>query len=293
MLGVVNLDKPVGPTSHDMVSLVRRLTGIRRVGHAGTLDPLASGVLPVLVGQATRFSEELSGGEKRYEAVIRLGATSATDDGEGPVTLTGVAVPVDAEIERAIAGFVGTYLQRPPAFSARKVGGRAAYRAARAGEPVEPPPREVTVYGIRVGSIERGDATADVALEIHCRAGTYVRSVARGLGERLGCGGYLRALRRTEASGLSVEAARTPAALEALASDGRLAEAVQPIAPLLRLPTVDLAAEDAHRFTHGLGVANADAHGRVAVVAAGRLLGVGQASGGVLRPLKVIPESSS
>ena len=133
MLGVVNLDKPVGPTSHDMVGLMRRLTGTRRIGHAGTLDPLASGVLPILVGPATRFSEELTGGRKRYEAVIRLGARSATDDAEGPIEPTGAAMPSDDAVRDALAGFVGTFEQRPPTFSARKHGGRTAHRAARAG----------------------------------------------------------------------------------------------------------------------------------------------------------------
>src|SRR5687768_6644669 len=129
MLGVVNLDKPVGPTSHDMVGLLRRLTGTRRIGHAGTLDPLASGVLPILVGPATRFSEELTGGRKRYEAVIRLGERSATDDAEGPITTVEVGVPDDATIATALESFVGTFEQRPPAFSARKQAGRTAYRA--------------------------------------------------------------------------------------------------------------------------------------------------------------------
>src|SRR5688500_18760476 len=133
MLGVVNLDKPVGPTSHDMVGLLRRLTGTRRIGHAGTLDPLASGVLPILVGPATRFSEELTGGRKRYEAVIRLGARRATADAAGPIEPSDAAMPSDDAARDALAGFVGTFEQRPPIFSARKHGGRIAHRAARAG----------------------------------------------------------------------------------------------------------------------------------------------------------------
>ncbi|HEX2142204.1 MAG TPA: tRNA pseudouridine(55) synthase TruB, partial [Candidatus Limnocylindria bacterium] len=130
MLGVVNLDKPVGPTSHDMVGLLRRLTGTRRIGHAGTLDPLASGVLPILVGAATRFSEELTGGRKRYDALVRLGFRSATDDGEGPLEPVPGPMPSDEAVREAITGFVGTFEQRPPAFSARKQGGQRAHRAA-------------------------------------------------------------------------------------------------------------------------------------------------------------------
>ena len=141
MLGVVNLDKPVGPTSHDMVGMMRRLSGTRRIGHAGTLDPLASGVLPILVGGATRFSAELTGGSKRYDAVIRLGARSATDDAEGPIVAIDAPLPDEATAREALASFVGTFDQLPPTFSARKVGGRTAHRAARAGDPIAVPPR--------------------------------------------------------------------------------------------------------------------------------------------------------
>src|SRR5688500_12218376 len=122
-LGVVHPAKPVGPTSHDMVGLMRRLTGTRRIGHAGTLDPRASGVLPILVGAATRFSEELTGGRKRYEAVIRLGARRATADAAGPLERVDAALPSEKAISAALATFVGTFDQRPPVFSARKLGG--------------------------------------------------------------------------------------------------------------------------------------------------------------------------
>ena len=293
MLGVVNLDKPVGPTSHDMVALFRRLSGVRRIGHAGTLDPLASGVLPILVGHATRFSEELSGGDKRYEAVIRLGARSETDDAEGPIADTGIPVPGDDAIADDLQAFVGVHLQRPPAYSARKVAGRAAYRAARGGETVELPARPVTVHAIELRSIERGSSWTDVAVAISCQAGTYVRALARDLGDRLGCGGYLHALRRTEAAGLSVAAARTPRELEALAAADRLAEAVEPVASLLGLPTVRLDADQARRFTNGLAVQTTGAEGRVAVLSEGRLLGIGVTGGGTVRPVKVIPASAA
>ncbi len=220
MLGVVNLDKPVGPTSHDMVGLLRRLTGTRRIGHAGTLDPLASGVLPILVGGATRFSEELTGGSKRYEAIIRLGATSATDDGEGPIVPGEAPLPDDQAIRAALVTFVGSIDQLPPAFSARKLGGRTAYRAARSGETLVLAPRQVMVHALDVLSITRGDEAVDVAIDLRCGPGTYVRSIARDLGQALGCGGYLLALRRTEAAGLRVEDAVTPERLEALRDAG-------------------------------------------------------------------------
>ena len=294
MLGVVNLDKPVGPTSHDMVSLLRRLTGTRRVGHAGTLDPLASGVLPILVGHATRFSDELSGGTKRYEAVFRIGATSLTDDAEGPITPSGVGLPAAADVERELAGFVGSFQQRPPAFSARKLGGRAAYRAARAGEPLELAPREVTVHSIEVRGVARADAFLDVTADVHREAGTYLRSIARDLAERLGSGCYLLALRRTEAAGLRAEAACTPDDLLDLAARGDMTRAVQPNAPLLRLPTVELDELAARRFTNGAPVtfASAQPAGRVAVHSGGRLLGIGTVEGDALRPAKVLPPAN-
>lgn len=290
MLGVVNLDKPVGPTSHDMVGLVRRLTGMRRIGHAGTLDPLASGVLPILVGGATRFSQELTGGSKRYEAVIRLGERSATDDAEGPVEPTGVPVPDDAAIAEALDGFVGTFDQVPPAFSARKQGGRTAHRAARAGAPLELSPRQVTIHAIQVLGLERVEGLCDVTIDLHCGAGTYVRSLARDLGEVLGCGGHLHALRRTEAAGLSVSSAVDPERLEAAAREGRLGDHVLPITPLLGLPIVEVSEDGAWHFTHGSEHAiGADvAPGRVAVVSGDRLLGLGGVEYGVLRPEKVL-----
>lgn len=289
MLGVVNLDKPVGPTSHDMVGLMRRLTGIRRVGHGGTLDPLASGVLPILVGPATRFSEELSGGAKRYTATIRLGERSATDDAEGPIT-PGGPPPGERAIRDGLAQFVGTIEQYPPAFSARKVAGRRAHRAARAGEPLALPARSVRIDAIDVLSVSARDGTTDVVIDLRCRAGTYVRSLARDLGERLGCGAHLAALRRTEAAGLDAVDAHTPEALERLAAAGRLGEVMVPVGDLLGLPAVVLGAEAAARFANGgIQPVAAEGEGRHAVYDGSRLIGVGSLSAGLLRPEKVLP----
>jgi tRNA pseudouridine55 synthase len=292
MLGVVNLDKPVGPTSHDMVGLMRRLTGTRRIGHAGTLDPLASGVLPILVGAATRFSEELTGGRKRYDAVIRIGQTSATDDAEGPIAAVDAPLPSEEAIAAAISGFVGTFDQRPPAYSARKVAGRTAYRAARAGEPIDLPSRTVTVDSIDVLELSPGEGWLDVRIDLRCAPGTYVRSIARDLGERLGSGAHLHALRRTEAAGLLAEDALTPDRLEELATEGRLAEAVRPVGGLLPLPSVSLDADAVWRFVHGATQPHDDgASGRVKVLdGAGELIGVGSVTEGELRPEKVVPQ---
>ena len=292
MLGVVNLDKPVGPTSHDMVGLLRRLTGTRRIGHAGTLDPLASGVLPILVGAATRFSSELTGGSKRYDANIRLGARSPTDDAEGPVE-PGGPVPGEARVRDELAAFVGTIEQRPPAFSARKQAGRTAHRAARAGDPLDLPPRTVYIDAIDVVDFHADADGANLRVDLRCGAGTFVRSIARDLGDRLGCGGYLAALRRTEAAGLRAADALSPGRLEALAADGRLAEAILPVGDLLPLPRLDLDAEAARRFVNGAAVrVTTEGDGRTSVYAVDRLLGIGIVADGELRPDVVMPAES-
>jgi len=291
MLGVVNLDKPVGPTSHDMVGLLRRLTGTRRVGHAGTLDPLASGVLPILIGAATRFSADLTGGRKRYDAVIRLGARSATDDAEGPIEPVSAAVPDAEAVRAALTTFVGTFDQMPPTFSARKVGGRTAHRAARSGQPIELPARPVTIHVLEMLEFRPDDGGADVRVDLQCGAGTYVRSLARDVGERLGTGGYLAALRRTEAAGLTVEAAITPEQLDQLAADGRLEDAFLPVGDLLPLPRVILGAAAASAFRHGSARSLDDvtADGRAAVFEDGELIGIGSVRANILQPEKVLP----
>ncbi len=296
MIGVVNLDKPVGPTSHDMVGLLRRLTHMRRIGHAGTLDPLASGVLPILIGPATRFSQELTGGSKRYEARIRLGWRSATDDGEGPLEQDDGPLPGPAAAGDALAEFVGQQEQRPPAFSARKLDGQTAHRAARAGEQLDLPPRQVTIERIELLGWEETDEALDLRIDLRCGPGTYVRSLARDLGDRLGCGGYLAALRRTEAAGLRVDTALPPDRLEALAADDRLEEALIPVIDLLPLPRLELTGDEATLFRHGSALRpriEAAGSGRHAVLSEGALLGVGDVAVGVLRPQKVIAEGVS
>jgi tRNA pseudouridine55 synthase len=289
MIGVINLDKPVGPTSHDMVGLIRRLCGLRRIGHAGTLDPLASGVLPILVGPATRLSQELTGGRKRYDAVVRLGVRSETDDAEGPIAPGGPPPDEDA-VRAAIPTFEGTFEQRPPAFSARKAHGVVAYQAARRGTALDLAPREVTIHAIRLLDLTPGDGFLDVHLDVETGAGTYIRSLARDLGERLGSGGYLHALRRTEAAGLSVDESHPPGALEALAAEGRLDEALIPVDGLLQLPLVTLDPEQAGRFSHGGEVAW-PGEGRIQVHGPNGLLGIGELGAGRLRPRTVLAET--
>jgi tRNA pseudouridine55 synthase len=293
MLGVVNLDKPVGPTSHDMVTLVRRLSRTRRIGHAGTLDPLASGVLPILVGAATRFSDELTTSPKRYEAVIRLGATSVTDDAEGPIVPGRGPLPSPSEAEAALRGFVGTLEQRPPAYSARKLGGRIAHRAARSGTVLDLPPRTVSVLGLELLEVAVGDGWLDLRVDLRTGPGAYVRSLARDLGEQLGCGGYLASLRRTEAAGLSVDTARDPGRLEQLAAEGRFGEALLPLSELLPLPKLRLEPAVAARFRHGNPVPVTTAAGRHAVFDGENLIGTGEVRGELLHPEKVLAEAQS
>ncbi|MBT3713291.1 MAG: tRNA pseudouridine(55) synthase TruB [Anaerolineae bacterium] len=193
--GVLVIDKPTGMTSHDVVNIVRRGTGIRRAGHTGTLDPRASGVLVILVGPAVRLSEYISASDKRYQAIIRMGTATDTYDAEGAFTREEVSVDVTEEqFEAELKKFEGEVEQTPPAYSAVKVNGRKAYEMARKGEEVELEPRMSQVHHLEV--LEW--ATPEVVVDVHCSSGTYIRSLANDLGEVLGCGAYLVGLRRTK-----------------------------------------------------------------------------------------------
>ncbi len=195
--GILIVAKPAGPTSHDVVALVRRLAATKRVGHGGTLDPFANGVLPIFLGQATRVVEYHAGDTKGYRATVCFGAVSTTDDLEGELTPVGVA-PGRAAVEAALPAFIGTISQRPPAYSAIKVGGRRAYAMARAGESVVLAEREVTIKSIDLVDWDDTDPERPIAIiEVACAAGTYIRALARDLGERVGSAAYLGALTRT------------------------------------------------------------------------------------------------
>jgi len=193
--GVLVIDKPTGMTSHDVVNIVRRGTDIRRVGHTGTLDPRASGVLVILVGPAVRLSEYISASDKRYQAIIRMGTATDTYDAEGSFTREEIAIDVTEEqFETELKKFEGEIEQTPPPYSAVKVKGRKAYEMARKGEEVELEPRMIQVHHLEV--LEW--ATPEVVVDVHCSSGTYIRSLANDLGEVLGCGAYLVGLRRTK-----------------------------------------------------------------------------------------------
>ena len=215
--GLFLVDKPAGPTSHDVVQQLRRWTGIRRVGHGGTLDPMATGLLPIFVGRGTRLIEYLGEHRKHYRATIRLGVRTDTDDAEGAVVSEAPVPPLSAEqIEQALSAFRGAVSQVPPAFSAVKVGGVTAHRAARRGEPVELAAREVTVHALTVEDWQ--SPLLQVALTVS--TGTYVRAIARDLGEQLGCGGHVIEMRRTGIGPVSVEQAHSPDEIEAAFAAG-------------------------------------------------------------------------
>ena len=208
--GVLIVAKEPGFTSHDVVAVVRRLTGTRRAGHGGTLDPFASGVLPIFLGQATRLVEYHMSDGKAYRATIRLGARSTTDDRDGELVPGLGPMPTREAVEAALAEFRGPTEQRPPAFSALKVGGRRAYDLAREGTPPELRPRAVTIHRLELVGWDATDTNRPAAVvEVESSAGTYVRSLARDLGERLGCGAYLGELARTASGGFSLAGAHS------------------------------------------------------------------------------------
>jgi len=192
--GVLVVDKPIGLTSHDVVQVIRKGTNIRRAGHTGTLDPRASGVLVVLIGPAVRLSEYVSASDKRYQAILQLGASTDTYDAEGTVTSTAPVTISEGQFEETLKSFIGEIEQIPPPFSAVKIKGRKAYEMAREGEEVDLLPRKIQVYNLEL--LEW--APPEAVIDVYCSSGTYVRSLAHDLGENLGCGAHLVGLRRTK-----------------------------------------------------------------------------------------------
>lgn len=228
--GAVIVDKPRGWTSHDVVNKIRRILGTRRIGHLGTLDPNATGVLPLLIGRATRLAQFFGRADKRYEGVVRFGYSTDTWDVDG--TPLGDPVPAAIareDIETALTQFRGPLQQVPPPVSAKKVGGIPAYKLARRNQPVQLPPVKVEIFAI--------EATAwspnSVTLRIHCSAGTYVRSIAHELGQKFTCGAHLESLRRIGSGMFDLSMARTLDELSELSQQDRLIEALLPAAELL------------------------------------------------------------
>jgi tRNA pseudouridine55 synthase len=274
--GVLLVDKPSGVTSHDVVDVVRRRLGTRKVGHAGTLDPLATGLLVIGVGRATRLLRFYGDLPKTYEGTARLGVETDTLDAEGTVVRT---APVDVgrgDVERAFAALVGEALQRPPAYSAVKVGGRTLHSAARRGEEVEATPRPIRVDAFELHAFESPDAR----FRVTCSGGTYVRVLLSDVGRALGCGAHLTRLRRTAIGPYAVEDAVAPNEVEA----------PRPVEDAVgHLPLVELDAAEARAASHGTILAPAGVDGPYAVFSPeGRLIGIYRDDGSRARPEVVL-----
>lgn len=283
--GVLLLDKPAGITSNAALGQVKRLYNADKAGHTGTLDPLASGLLPICFGEATKFAQLLLDAPKRYLATIRFGVATTTQDAEGDVVATRPVASDAADLAAALARFVGPQSQVPPAHSALKFQGRPYYAYARAGVEIPRAAREIVVHSLTLVEWLAPDAVVDVL----CSKGTYVRALASDLGEALGCGAHLAALRRTASGGFDIRDAHTIDALAAMETpvrDGCLLPASSLTA---RLPALHVEGATARRFLQGAAiVAPAQADGILAVYCDGALLGIADAAGGEARPRRVI-----
>lgn len=291
--GVWLVDKPVGPTSHDVTLAARRALGVRRIGHTGTLDPFASGLLILCVGIATRLVEYFHELPKTYLATVHLGAETTTDDGTGEVTASsdtwrGVALET---LETVLEAMTGPIDQIPPTYSAKRQGGRRAHERARAGEEFDLEPRRVHIHELRLESF----APPVVQLRAVVSTGTYIRAIARDLGHTLGCGAHLSELRRTSIGPFSVLDAVDPGSFAALDAarctpQGVVPGWVEPEQALAWLPAVHVSPEDAEHIRHGRAIETAtqgSGTNPVVLYAGGRLLALAQREGETLRPEKV------
>ena len=278
------LDKPVGITSNRALQIAKRLCGAKKAGHAGTLDPLASGLLVILFGEATKFAGPLLEDDKEYRATLKLGERTVTGDAEGPVLEARPVRIGEDEIRAVLPRFRGAIEQVPPMYSALKSAGRPLYELARRGETVVRPPRPVRISRLELVRW----ATPHLELDIRCSKGTYVRTLAEDIGEALGTGAHLSALRRTGSGRLRLENACTLEALEALAPAERT-RALLPLATLLsELPRADLGHEEEARFRNGQALPFQAGEGVVGVFGpGGQVVGLGVVEAGVLRPTRL------
>ncbi|PLZ10016.1 tRNA pseudouridine(55) synthase TruB [Fischerella thermalis] len=288
MFGFLNLNKPFGWTSHDCVAKTRKLLRLKRVGHAGTLDPAATGVLPIALGKATRLLQYLPG-EKAYQATIRLGVRTTTDDLQGEIIAEKSVTNVTLEtVKTALQKFQGKIEQIPPSYSAIQVDGKRLYELARKGETVEAPVRIVEVFKIEILDWREGEFP-EVDVAIACGTGTYIRAIARDLGTVLGTGGTLAALQRTASSGFQLADSLTFTDLEAQLQ----ARTFQPLPPdvaLQHLPCVSLSAPADQKWCQGQKITFENNSSQILRVYAEdeRFLGIGQTKDGVLTPLFVL-----
>jgi tRNA pseudouridine55 synthase len=280
--GVLLLDKPAGLTSNAALQRARRLLDAEKAGHTGTLDPLASGLLPLCFGEATKFARFLLDADKRYRATVRFGVTTTTQDGEGDVVESRPVAVDRAQLEAALPAFIGALRQTPPAYSALKFRGRNYYEYARAGIEIPRPARDVRVDTLALTEWSCPDASFDIV----CGKGTYVRALAADLGEALGCGAHLVALRRIASGGFEVADAVTLDALEGSAPDTRDSHLLPVDCLLALLPRIDVDADAAVRLADGRSIAAPEhaADRFRAYDRAGRLLGVVRRAGALLAP---------
>lgn len=298
--GLLLLDKPRGLSSNTALQKARRLLDADKAGHGGTLDPMADGLLPLLFGEACKLAESALEGDKAYEATVRLGQVTATDDTEGEIVSTAQVAFTDAELDAVLARFRGRIVQVPPVYSALKVAGKALYRHAREGNPLQPAPREVLIHELTLLG-RRGGAEPALELRVACSKGTYIRSLARDIGAALGCGAHLGALRRTVVGRFTVASAVGLEALEAMAPLQRSRHLVGLEQLVSDWPMVALEQADAAQFCQGqpLTIAadrlrpGAEAAPKIAVHCGGRLIGLGRSSHHtettrVLAPVRII-----
>jgi tRNA pseudouridine55 synthase len=284
--GVLLLDKPLGMTSNDALQKARRLFSAAKGGHTGTLDPLATGLLPLCFGEATKFSADLLDADKTYEAVLKLGVTTDSGDAEGSVVATAEVSVGASQVADVLPQFVGNIQQVPPMYSALKRDGRPLYELARQGIEVEREARTVTIHAIDCLAFS-GDS---LTLRVACSKGTYIRVLAADIGQALGCGAHLTALRRTVVGDLTLDSAMTLAELDAV-DEGARAGRLLPVDALLQsLPILQLEGGEANRFRHGNPVAlPVGMTGKIRVYAEGRLIGVGEpGNGGLLWPKRLV-----
>ena len=282
--GILLLDNPVGPTSHDAVARVRRAAGLRRVGHAGTLDPLADGLLVLGLGPAARFLEYLVGLDKTYETTVRLGQATTTYDAEGDVTAEHPVSVSAAQLTAALDAFRGPIRQRVPSHSAVKRDGRPLYESARRGEMIDLPQRDVVIHALDLLAFD----PPLVTLRVACSSGTYIRSLAHDLGAALGCGGHVAALRRTAVGVFSVDGA---VPLDTLTPESVAAALLPPAAAVAHLPRLEVDESGATRLSLGQRLAappDALAGNVAAFGPDGRFLGVVEVDGDVIRPRKML-----
>ena len=258
MHGFALIDKPAGMTSHDVVAKARKKFNTKRVGHAGTLDPMATGVLVLGVGSATRLLQFVTDGQKQYEAVIRLGQSTHTDDREGEVIETKSALTIsDEQIRECLAKFVGKIQQKPSSVSAIKIDGKRAHERVRAGEEVDIPAREVLISDIKIIGITTESEFKDIQVVITCSAGTYIRAIARDLGQLLEVGGHLTELRRTLVSPFDISQCTS---LE----EAELITVAEGISKILPLRTIDFA--DQNEVSFGMAISPSEISGPVAAL---------------------------